>query len=130
MISMKMEGLDALLRNLGKMESEIAPAVDSYLTLSGQSAKADVKRNTPVDSGNLRKNVKVTRVFGAKRNRMIRVYDPVEYAIYVENDTRTRDKKKVIGGRFMFRKANEKHIHLRDRRINAMLKRIVKAGDF
>lgn len=130
MITAKVEGIAEILRHFGKMEEEIPAAIDEYLVLCGQAVKADVKRNTPVDTGHLRRNVKTTRVFGSRRNRMLRVYDPADYAIYVENDTRTVDKKRVIKGRFMFKKAKEKHERIRGRRIGAMLTRITRAGGF
>lgn len=130
MITAKVEGLEELLRGLGAMEAEIPVAVDAYLVGAAERVRADVKRNTPVDTGALRRNTKATRVFGNRKNRRIRIYNPVEYAQYVEFDTRTVDKKRVIKGRYMFRNAYDRHRKLRDSRINKFLGRIVKAGGF
>lgn len=63
-----------------------------------------VKR-TPVDTGTLRRNWQLTKVMRFSDHYRIRVLNTTEYAHWVENGHRTRNRQGWVPGYFMLRKA-------------------------
>ena len=62
-------------------------------------------KRTPVDTGTLRRNWQLTKVMRFSDHYRIRVLNTTEYAHWVENGHRTRNRQGWVPGYFMLRKA-------------------------
>ncbi|MDO5714819.1 MAG: HK97 gp10 family phage protein [Tissierellia bacterium] len=68
----------------------------------------DARKNTPVDTGDLRKGWSITKIEKQDAFYQVRIKNDVEYADYVESGHRTRDHKRWIPGVFMLKIAEHK----------------------
>lgn len=100
---MKLKGFDKLEARLKKDRSK---NVTQTLNKAGKQLFREVKKNTPVDTGRLRRSWKLEK----KDDNTIIVYNNTEYALHVEYGHRTRGKNstRVVPGRFMLRDSVKK----------------------
>lgn len=91
-LRIKMEGIDAIIKDLDKKGKSIVPAIKKGLTRTTNKCKAEAKENCPVDTGLLRESIhseikeKYNQVEGE-------VSTNLEYAPYVEFGTGQRGMK-------------------------------------
>ena len=84
----------------GYLKQELNNLVDEV----GTYALRQLKANTPVDSGNLRRGWNLDGVGGGAGGWVIRLSDRVEYASFVEYGHRTRGGGGWVSGQFYTRK--------------------------
>jgi len=85
-ISFKIEGLDALIKRLGKLSPEIAKEVALEVNASALAIQNKAKRDVPVDNGMLRNSIQLKEVnLGTKI--IYTVGSALRYAPYVEFGT-------------------------------------------
>lgn len=75
--------------------------IQDFLLEMAYRAERKVKKRTPVDSGELRRNWRVGRVIRQGSSYVVEIYNNTEYASFVEYGHRNRDKTEWIEGRFM-----------------------------
>ena len=68
----------------------------------------DVKNNTPVVTGNLRRSWQQSAVTKSGAHWAVTVYNTADYAIYVEYGHRTRNHKSWVEGQFMLTNAKKR----------------------
>lgn len=69
---------------------------------------SDVKKNTPVVTGNLRRSWQQSAVTKSGAHWTVTVYNTADYAIYVEYGHRTRNHKSWVEGQFMLTNAKKR----------------------
>lgn len=69
---------------------------------------SDVKKNTPVVTGNLRRSWQQSAVTKSGAHWAVTVYNTADYAIYVEYGHRTRNHKSWVEGQFMLTNAKKR----------------------
>ena len=85
-ISFKIEGLDALIKRLGKLSPEIAKEVAMEVNASALSIQSKARRDVIVDNGILRNSIQLKEV--NKGDKIIyTVGSALKYAPYVEFGT-------------------------------------------
>lgn len=82
----------------------ILKEVGSQIEKMATKLTADVKGDTPVDTGRLRAGWETTGLGGGAGGFTFTILNNVEYAIYVENGHRTRGGGGYVPGRFMLKK--------------------------
>lgn len=103
---MNTSGFDKFLK---KLEVDIDSKTDKILSKVGKIVYNDVKLNTPVDTGRLRRSWRIKRDIDT-----VTISNNTEYAKHVEYGHRTRKSVKgnatvkMIPGRFMLRNAVER----------------------
>lgn len=94
--------LDELSKKLNTLSEDITKELQKVINKYGAKLLRDVKNDTPVDSGQLR------RSWQSKKGKLYySVYNNTEYGIYIEFGHRDRSGK-VIDGRYMLTKACDK----------------------
>jgi HK97 gp10 family phage protein len=85
-ISFKIEGLDALIKRLGKLSPKIAKEVAMEVNASALAIQSKAKRDVKVDNGTLRNSIQLKEVnVGTKI--VYTVGSALKYAPYVEFGT-------------------------------------------
>ncbi|WP_028988034.1 HK97 gp10 family phage protein [Thermicanus aegyptius] len=83
-------------------ERVIERFIQDFLLEMAYRAERKIKKRTPVDTGELRRNWKVGRVERRGNAYQVDIFNPTEYAIYVEYGHRAgNDLTKWVEGRFM-----------------------------
>lgn len=94
--------LDELSKKLNSLSDDLTKEIQRVINKYGAMLIRDVKLNTPVDSGELR------RSWQSKKGHLYySVYNNVHYGIYIEFGHRTRGGN-VVEGRYMLTKACDK----------------------
>lgn len=75
--------------------------IQDFLLEMAYRAERKIKKRTPVDSGELRRNWRVGRVERRGDSYVVEIFNNTEYASFVENGHRNRDKTDWVEGRFM-----------------------------
>ncbi|MGG1878140.1 HK97 gp10 family phage protein [Paenibacillus cisolokensis] len=75
--------------------------IQDFLLEMAYRAERKIKKRTPVDTGELRRNWRVGRVIRKGNSYIVEIYNNTEYASFVENGHRNRDKTNWVEGRFM-----------------------------
>ena len=128
-IKINTKGLDGLLDKVSTLSPEIDGAVSRAMTDEGLSWRDDVRDNTPVDTGDLRRSWELTGPDKKGNKFEMDLNNPLEYAKYVELGHRQEPGRYVpaIGKRL---KADfvKGHYMLRDgtRRLEESLKPAVQ----
>lgn len=94
---MELEGINKFIKSL---EKNIDEETNKILMNTANYIKHDVKSNTPVDTGKLRRMWKVKRV-GNKAY----IFNYTKYANHVEYGHRKRNGKGIVKGKYMLRNA-------------------------
>jgi HK97 gp10 family phage protein len=85
-ISFKIEGLDALIKKLGKLPIQVEKEVANEVNASALNIQSKARRASPVDNGTLRNSIQLESVFKDKRI-VYTVGSRLKYAPYVEFGT-------------------------------------------
>lgn len=95
--------------NLERLQGrELDALVRRICNKIAETLVSDVKKNTPVVTGNLRRSWQQSAVTKSGAHWAVTVYNTADYAIYVEYGHRTRDHKKWVEGRFMLTNAKKR----------------------
>lgn len=87
------------------MEADFNKFLKNWLTKEGYITLEDIKKNTPVDTGNLRNSWQLKDVKTEGNKPQFTVYNPVqEYASIIEYGTPARPKWKWAEGAHMMQK--------------------------
>jgi HK97 gp10 family phage protein len=85
-ISFKIEGLDALIKRLGKLSPKIAKEVAMEVNASALAIQSKAKRDVKVDNGTLRNSIQLKEI--NQGNKIVyTVGSALKYAPYVEFGT-------------------------------------------
>lgn len=93
--------LENFTKNIQKASIEFNKFIFGFLTKNAMDALAKTKRRTPVDTGELRRNWEVTRVYRKGDELVVYLYNSKDYASYVENGHTTRDRQGWVEGYYM-----------------------------
>ena len=85
-ISFKIEGLDDLIKKIGKLPIEIEKEVANEVNASALKIQRNAKRAAPVDMGTLRNSIQLESIFKDKRI-VYTVGSHLKYAPYIEFGT-------------------------------------------
>lgn len=101
-------GLKAFQKKLEKLQNKGLKDAEERLcqNLANRVIRIAVK-NTPVETGHLKGSYRQSAVYPTENGCTVTVYNPVEYAPYVEYGHRTRSHKGWVNGRYMLTKATE-----------------------
>ena len=83
-IKIDTKGLDGLLDKVSRLSPEIDAAVYTAMADEGLSWRDDVRDNTPVDTGDLRRSWELTGPDKKGLKFEMDLANPLEYALYVE----------------------------------------------
>lgn len=87
--------------------SKVRPFIEKSLENVGEQALRQLKTNTPVDTGNLRRGwVSEGSSYGAG-GWQVKLANHVEYAYFVENGHRTRGGNGWVPGQFFMKRSTE-----------------------
>jgi len=84
-----------------KMDKEFDSFLRNFLLEMGLRALADTKRNTPVDTGLLRNSWLLGDITRKGDTLEIELYNPIEYASFMEYGHMTRNRDGWVEGQFM-----------------------------
>lgn len=101
----ELEDLNKKLKRMvaGTSEQVCMPMVKR---LTGELLRR-VKQRTPVKDGTLRRNWNISEIQRDGKHYIVVIYNPMEYASYVEFGHRARDHQRWVEGRFMLEKSVE-----------------------
>ena len=85
-ISFKIEGLDALIKKMGKLTPKIAKEVALEVNASALAIQSKARRAVPVDRGVLRNSIQLKEINKGDKI-MYTVGSPLKYAPYIEFGT-------------------------------------------
>lgn len=101
---MKLKGFDEFEKVIQGLKNDFPDSTETFMKQQGELFKADVKENTPVDTGAL-KNLWQRKNVGKYRQL---IFNATSYSKDVEYGHRIgKGRKKFVKGRFMLRKAIE-----------------------
>lgn len=100
-VKVDIKGLEELKENLVKMETDFHNFLRSFLIKQALIVLRNTKKNTPKDSGTLQSSWKLTDVTIQGNEVVVYIYNPMEYASYVEYGHMTRNRSRFIPGHFM-----------------------------
>lgn len=83
-IKIDTKGLDGLLDKVSRLSPEIDEAVSTAMTAEGLSWRDDVRDNTPVDTGDLRRSWTLTGPDKKGLKFEMDLNNPLEYAAHIE----------------------------------------------
>ncbi|MDD4690003.1 MAG: HK97 gp10 family phage protein [Eubacteriales bacterium] len=78
-------GMKNLAKNMNNVEKQYDSFLRHFLLLMGLRVIAQTKKLTPVRTGNLRNRWELSEVFKQGDSLVIVIYNPVEYASFVED---------------------------------------------
>ncbi|MGG3278866.1 HK97 gp10 family phage protein [Paenibacillus solani] len=82
-------------------ERVIERFIHEFLLEMAYRGEGKIKKRTPVDSGELRRNWRVGSIERQGDSFVVEIFNNTEYASYVENGHRNREKTDWVEGRFM-----------------------------
>lgn len=94
-----------LMDGLKSLQKQHEVFIRNFLTEVGLRALAQVKPLTPVDTGNLRERWELSQVFRKGDSLYIVIFNPVEYASFVEDGHMQRARfvpGSFLGGKFEY----------------------------
>lgn len=103
-VRIDIKGLDEALANIENMSPSIDRELTKTLNDEGIDWRDDVRANTPVDSGELRRSMTFDGVKKHAGGFEMSLTNNMEYAGHVEFGHRTRNKKGFVKGRYMMKK--------------------------
>lgn len=93
--------LEAFKNNLQGLQDQTDDIIIEALEEIVAREMRIVKKDTPVDTGTLRNNWRITDIKKAGTSFEVSVYNNMDYADYVEFGHRTRNHKNWVPGKFM-----------------------------
>lgn len=103
-VDIKIKGLDEVLAHMDNISPKIDREITSTLNDQGIDWRDDVRANTPVDSGELRRSMTFEGVKKTGSGFEMSLTNNMEYAGFVELGHRTRGGKSVVKGQYMMKK--------------------------
>lgn len=103
-VNVNIKGLDEALAQMENINSRIDAELTSTLNNEGIEWRDDVKANTPVDSGELRRSMVFEGVNKTGSGFEMSLTNNLAYAGHVEFGHRTRGGKGVVKGVYMMKK--------------------------
>lgn len=100
---MKLEGFEEFEKTLNNASKNFNKQSDKALKRVGLKLLREVKKNTPVDTGYLRRSWDIEQ-----KSNYIEIGTNLKYAPHVEFGHRTRGGKGFVEGRYMLTKSVEK----------------------
>ncbi|MCL0330609.1 HK97 gp10 family phage protein [Apilactobacillus xinyiensis] len=96
---------EALAKRVGSnvKARKVETAMGAGMNRLGASLLGNVKNTTPVDTGTLRRGWNKSSMQYAGNQFSFELFNNVEYASFVENGHRTRNKKGWVEGRFFLK---------------------------
>ena len=98
-------GLDKFIKDLNKMDDNIKKELQKLIEKYGGLILRGVKQKTPVDTGMLRRSWQLE-----KGDLYVKIFNNVEYGIFIEYGHRTRGGKSYVEGVYMLKTTFEKQI--------------------
>ena len=98
-------GLEEFIRNLNQMDAEIKRELQKLVEKYGGLILRGVKQKTPVDTGQLRRSWQLE-----KGDLYVKIFNNVEYGVFIEWGHRTRGGKSYVEGVYMLKTTWEKQI--------------------
>lgn len=93
---------EKLKRNYEKLGQNLDTFLREFLLEMALRAERTIKKRTPVDTGELRRNWQVGEVIRVGDKLIVEIINETEYASFVEYGHRTgKDRRKWVEGRFM-----------------------------
>lgn len=96
-------GLDKFIKDLNKMDDNIKKELQKLIEKYGGLILRGVKQKTPVDTGMLRRSWQLE-----KGDLYVKIFNNVEYGIFIEYGHRTRGGKSYVEGVYMLKTTFEK----------------------
>ena len=103
-VDVKIKGLDEALAQMDNINPRIDAELTSTLNDEGVEWRDDVRANTPVDSGELRRSMTFEGVDKTGSGFEMSLTNNLSYAGHVEFGHRTRGGKGVVKGVYMMKK--------------------------
>lgn len=103
-VDVKIKGLDEALAQMENLNPRIEKELTSTLDNEGIEWRDDVRANTPVDSGELRRSMAFEGVKKTGSGFEMSLTNNMEYAGHVEFGHRIRGGKGYVKGRYMMKK--------------------------
>ena len=103
-VDVKIKGLDEALGQMENLNPKIDAELTSTLNDEGVEWRDDVRANTPVDSGELRRSMTFEGVKKTGSGFEMSLTNNLSYAGHVEFGHRTRGGKGVVKGVYMMEK--------------------------
>ncbi|WP_262123386.1 HK97 gp10 family phage protein [Anaerococcus sp. Marseille-Q5996] len=103
-VDIKIKGLDEALAQMENLNPKIEKELTFTLNDEGVEWRDDVRANTPVDSGELRRSMTFEDVKKTGSGFEMSLSNNTEYAGHVEFGHRTRGGKGVVKGVYMMKK--------------------------
>ena len=98
-------GLEEFIKDLNKMDSSIKEELQKLVDKYGGLILRDVKRKTPVDTGQLRRSWQLE-----KGDLYVKIFNNTSYSIFIEFGHRTRGGKSYVEGVYMLKTTFEKQV--------------------
>lgn len=112
-------GLKELKKKLESLSGGMREVEEKVCENLGNRVIRAAVKNTPVDTGHLKGSYRLSAVYPTQNGCTVTVYNPVEYAQYVEYGHRTKDHKGWVNGRYMLTNATQQ--------VNAKAQQIAEA---
>ncbi len=103
-VDVNIKGLDEALAQMENLNPKIDAELTSTLNYEGVEWRDDVRANTPVDSGELRRSMTFEGVDKTGSGFEMSLTNNLSYAGHVEFGHRTRGGKGVVKGVYMMKK--------------------------
>lgn len=101
----EIKGLEKLIDMTEEIQKNFSTDLDKLIKRHGGVLLGNVKRRTPVDTGQLRRSWDIE-----KKYLYVRIFTSTEYAAFIEYGHRARNGKSYVEGVFMLKIAFEKQI--------------------
>ena len=98
-------GLEKFIKDINKMDSGIKEELQKLVDKYGGLILRDVKRKTPVDTGQLRRSWQLE-----KGDLYVKIFNNTSYSIFIEFGHRTRGGKSYVEGVYMLKTSFEKQV--------------------
>ena len=98
-------GLEKFIKDINKMDSGIKEELQKLVDKYGGLILRDVKRKTPVDTGQLRRSWQLE-----KGDLYVKIFNNTSYSIFIEFGHRTRGGKSYVEGVYMLKTTFEKQV--------------------
>lgn len=99
----EINGLDNFIKNINNIQNNFRGDLQKLVEKHGGILLRDVKRKTPVDTGQLRRSWELE-----KGDLYVKLMNRTEYGIFVEWGHRTRGGKSYVEGVYMLKTSFEK----------------------
>lgn len=114
------------VENYENINKQFDTFLNNFLLKNALEALANTKRNTPVDTGDLRANWFIGNIYRDGANLVVDLYNNKDYASYVEYGHLTRNRENWVDGYFMSTIAIDEIEKKIPKRFNSEFKKFMK----